>query len=312
MLWLTLVCAASAQALPDSLLFCHGGKVYVLRAGQTKSQLAIADDPGWVYSQPTWLDETHILVMRLKGGKVFHSNVGIATLGATPTKPADIDWTDSWGGAFAIGADRRHGLLGITKLDRRDGGHQTDLYLTLGSADTGLQPARNIATYDLSHLDDDDMVPAEVPRVRFSPDGSQALMAKGKGDSLLYDLAGHKVLHKVLSSTWSDREPDDPEEVSCGGWLSDGRVVVGIRDTGVWFFNPAGKKLARVDTWFPTDGTLLWDLCVGADGRTLYFTAQDEDDEVGESVNIHMVAKDGKQSVLFKDCSSPDVLLPTG
>ena len=54
---LLLLCAAAAlQAAPDALLFVRDGHIWHLPKDSDEPHQAVADDPGWTYTQPTWLD----------------------------------------------------------------------------------------------------------------------------------------------------------------------------------------------------------------------------------------------------------------
>jgi len=298
-----LMTALAAGAAPDALLFCRGGRVWLLPAGQTQPRAAIADDPGWVYVQPTWLDYERFLAMRLKGGEVLRSHVGIVEqVDRLPVKPDDLTWLKAAGAAYSIGACPDERMLGFTKIGRR-GEEQFDLYLTVGLAESEWGPSRKIAAYDMGDIG------ATRARLRFSPDGKQAVVPTFPTDVsatvALYDLVRGKMLSPLwLDWEWmNDRRAD--AAVSCVGWLADGRLALGTLTTGLYLFDPIAKTVRGVDTWEMGKGGIT-DLSVSADGQRVYYGVELYSEEGDAAPEIRMMDQNGKTRTILTNASSPD------
>ncbi|MCC7492721.1 MAG: hypothetical protein IT204_10255 [Fimbriimonadaceae bacterium] len=265
----------AAQAAPDAVLFVREGRVWVLPAGATEPRAALSDDPGWVYAQPTWVDAETYFVMRLKGGELRRSQVGMAGLPEEGEYPAaEVQWIAPAGGAFNLGASTAQRLLAVTKLgDPKEGVFKA--FLTCAPWDGDWPKSKVYLTFaeEQSRL---------LARVRFAADGKRAFVpsftdAFGVPLALL-DVAANKLLTPYwLEHTWLVDHLESPR-VSCGAWLRDGRLVLGVDGRGVFLLDEARRAVVALDV--AADGrTSPHDLCVGADGRSLYYGVDVTDED---------------------------------
>ncbi|MBI5832970.1 MAG: hypothetical protein HZB16_11795 [Armatimonadetes bacterium] len=304
-----LLTAWAAGAAPDTLLFCRGGRVWLLPADKTQPRIAIAEDPGWVYVQPTWIDAERFVTMRLKGGETLRSHVGIVEqTSQLPVKPADLTWLKSAGAALGIGASPAERMMAFTKIGRR-GEEQFDLYLTLGALESEWGPSRKIASHEMGD------VGGPRARLRFSPDGKQIVVPTFPTDVSatveLYDLRSQKMLSPLwLDWQWMSEHKADGA-VSCVGWLADGRLALGTLTTGLYLFDPAKKTIRGVDTWEMGKGGVS-DLSVSADGQRVYYSVELYGDGGESASEIRLLGQDGRTSTILKDASSPDAMPAAG
>lgn len=305
-----LLTSLAAQAAPDALLFCRDGRVWLLPEGQTEPRAAIAADPGWVYLQPTWLDDSRIMVMRLLGGEVSRSHVGIVnSVGPEAAEASDIEWLHAAGGAYSIGATPRHQAMAFTKIGQR-GGEKFDTYLTVGPFASEWGKARRLAEYDGSPIAD------PRARVRFSPDGAQVVVpvfpAELSAIVELRELATNRDLDPIwLRWAWLEENGGDGA-VSSVGWLGNGRILLGTLTTGLYAFNPTDRTVKPVDTWDMGRGSVT-EISISADGQRAYYAVELYGEDGGESATeIRLLDENGKTSTILKDATSPDAICARG
>ncbi len=216
--------ATVAQAAPDALLFVREDHVWLLPEGSDEAHQAIADDPGWVYAQPTWLDRELFAVMRLKGGELRRSHVGIAgAMDAGEYAVADMQWLEPAGGAFNIGASPAQQRLAVTKLAPTGDGYFKAMLtvFSFGSEEAAAKP----------YLDSAEEQKSLRARLRFSPDGKY-VMAPSFTDTFgvplsLVEVATGKVMEpKWLEPSWLVERLGNPYATRAG-WLGDGRILLG-------------------------------------------------------------------------------------
>lgn len=301
-LLLLLAAVAALQAAPDTLLFVRDGHIWVLPKDADEPRQAIADDPGWAYTQPTWFDADVFAVMRLKDGELNRSHVGMA--GVLPEgeyKVADIQWLEPAGGAFNIGVSPKHKLLALTKLgERKEGVNKA--FLTVAPFEGDWPKAKNYSTFaeDQSSL---------LARVHFSPDGKQAIVptftdAFGVPMSLV-DVASGKLLEpEWLKHEWLVEHLESPR-VSCAAWLGDGRILLGTAGTGLWAYDPKTKKAECLDARDKGQASVT-DLSVSADGKRVYYGLEVSVENQAPTTEIRMWDGTGEAEVVLENADWPD------
>lgn len=300
---LLLLCAAAAlQAAPDALLFVRDGHIWHLPKDSDEPHQAVADDPGWTYTQPTWLDHEVYLVMRLKGGELGRSHVGLAGIVPDGEYPAaEVQWLQPAGGAYVIGASPANKALGLIKLGEKTDG-VSKAFLTVAPLEGDWPKSRPYLTF----AEDQESLPA---RIHFSPDGKQAVVSTftdvfGVPMSLV-DVAKAELLEpKWLKHEWLVEHIESPR-VSCAAWLADGRVVLGTIGRGLYLSDPKTDKITTLDN--PDDGTgTVTDLSIGADGKRVYFGVSIEGEGVKTHSEIRLWDGTGPAEVILDNADWPD------
>lgn len=303
-----LAALCPAQAAPDALLFVRDGHIWLLPEDEDEPRQVIADDEGWTYAQPTWLDRDVYAVMRLKDGEMSRSHVGMA--GIMPEgeyKVADIQWLEPAGGAFNIGVSPVHQRLALTKL----GGEKEGVfkaYLTVAPFEGEWPKAKEYSTYAEAQ---DEL----IARVRFSPDGKQAAVPTftdtfGVPISLV-DVATGKLLEpKWLAHEWLVEQITTPR-VTCVGWLGDGRIVIGTSGAGLFAYDPKSGKVKALDTRDKAIST-IHDLSVSADGQRVYYGVEIMGEDMKQTNEIRLWDGTGEAETILENADWPDAMPAAG
>jgi len=302
-----VLAAALAQAAPDGLLFVREGQIYYLPEGIDQAHRVIGEDPGWEYTQPTWLDHELFAVMRLKDGELLRSHVGVAGAVAVGQMAAgDVQWLGPAGGAFNLGASPVQQKLAVTKLAPKGDGSYKAMFTVFPFGSDQSAPKQ--------YLDFAEAQDSLSARLRFSPDGKFAAVPAFTDSFGIPVMLVEVATGKPANPLWlrHDYLVDQLEtpRVSAVNWLADGRVLLGTIGRGLFCWHPATEQCTPIDA--PEHHNLsVHDISVSADGTRAYYGVDVEVVDADGLVTatqqqIRMMDEDGNCSILFEGAGWPD------
>ncbi len=293
----------AAQGAADDLLFVRGGRVYLLRAGATKSEAVIAPDRGYVYALPTWLDPEHFMVLRLKGGKVAESEVGLVELvEKLPVALPDIVWLEEAKGAWSIGACPQRGLMAYTRFTQAG---LDDFQMTLHvSPLDGEFESQVVKSFEQAPT-----APAEA-RLRFSQDGRYVTVPEfptepAESTCALFDRQKAQAAKPIwLNWEWLNGR-NGPSMISAAAFFLEDLVAVGGSYQGLYLCNTKQKKIIDVDAWEMGTRALI-EVAVSADDGTVYYEVRPEEGANREHEIRAYDVPAGETKVILRNATAPD------
>lgn len=300
--WLLLgLMATLAQAAPDRLMFVTRGSVFYAPAGADKARKILEDVEGWEYTLPTWLDYHNFVVMRLKDGQLGRSQIGVGVPpDAGKLAVSDLNWLTYAGGSINIGVWTGFGRLGFTKLARNDDNELRPIFSLFDADGTRISSRYYLKTADLPE--------GGLPRLRFSPSGRQVVVPAFDDGFSVPLVMLETTTGKRLEPLWLQHrylvDALGTPRVQAVGWLSDGRVLVGVARSGLYAWHPNTKQFTALDV--RKNGSLtVHEISVTADGERAYYGV-DLDDDDGPRQEVRYLDADGRTRTLYKDAGWPD------
>ncbi|MCC7495453.1 MAG: hypothetical protein IT204_24095 [Fimbriimonadaceae bacterium] len=298
-----LVLPAASGAEHD-LLFVRGGRVYYWQQGASSSFQAIANDPGWTYTLPTWVDYETIAVLRYKLGKSPTSQLGLITaVDRLPVKPSQITWLPWANGAWSIGACPEHSLLGYTKIVRRKGSDTATLTLTVGPLNSEFGDPQQVGEcYDPPSGYGD-------TRLRFNEEGTRVVVPAFPTDVSstvdLFDLERGQVVDVPwLDFDWLAARQAGPE-IGCAAFFLRDTIALGAMLRGLYLYSTAAQRIRPLDTW-ETGQAGVREVSLSAGQETIYYEVLDyRNAKATPEVRAYHLPS-GRKSVVLRNASQPD------
>lgn len=306
--FLLLAASLSAGAAPESFVFVREGRVYFQPAGSDRAAPVIADDPGWEYAHPTWLDGESIVVLRNRGGQWGRSNVGVLAVGARPVSPRSIRWLPKLAGAYAVGL-APDGGISYVKL-APTGEEEVTVYL--GSASTDGATASSRPAYTAMY----GVGEAVRNGLRASWDGLVSVPTFPTD-----------VSNQVAAWNWARRrfEPldllnyewlaarDIPAEWASMAFGGNRWVALGSLRLGLWLGDREQGTIRPVDTWPWREETLVKIPAISFAWNTdcFYYEVTTESGDGRTTSEIRRAQPDGgRPTVVVRDGTMPDIMPP--
>lgn len=307
-LLLLATCLGAQAAVPESFVFVRNGRVWFQAAGSDRVEPVIADDPGWTYVHPTFIDAGTLLVIRNKGGQWGRSHVGVLNIGQRPVSPSKIKWLPKLAGAHAVGLCPDGGITFLKVATT--GEEEATIYL--GSADSDGGNVKSKPVYKAMYG------AGEAVRngLRSSWDGliSVPIFPTDVSNTIaLYDW-NKRALTNPKYMDWEWLSKHDLAAEWCSAAFGGNRwVALGSLRMGIWLVDREKGQMRQVEGWSgdsdPTIG--VPSICFHANTECFYYEVGSPWGDGNPVPEIRRATPEGgKPTLVIKNASMPDIMPP--